>query len=128
MACGSPKVSAPFKKLPAMFRQMIHSRHLPVGFIFPDDPSHMRVEDARSFLNFIVERQKSDPSDTFEFHHWLNEQSELTQGPQTETPHEDLMRKGDRGRNSDKRTRQQSGHVEGESHGLRYHPGKITTA
>ena len=51
--------------------------HLPAGFHFPDDPSHMRKAEAQRFLQFIQLRQQSHPADVFQFHHWLNDADEL---------------------------------------------------
>ena len=46
--------------------------HLPPGFIFSDDPSHMKQEAAKEFLDFIRKRQVLHPKDVFGFEYWLD--------------------------------------------------------
>ncbi|KAF8432128.1 hypothetical protein L210DRAFT_933852 [Boletus edulis BED1] len=45
--------------------------HLPTGFVFPDDPSHMITSDAIQFLTFIRKYQEEAPNDVFKFQYWL---------------------------------------------------------
>lgn len=71
-----------------MYKKLIHGRYLPPRFELQGDPSHMKVEDAKVFLNFLIKRQRSDPSDVFKFTRWLNHKGELQEGSESESADE----------------------------------------
>lgn len=77
MIAKNPKISAPFKKLTEFQDDLFLSTHLPDGFSFPDDPSHLKTNDARHFLEFIRKRQRDVPNDIFAFQYWLDGKNEL---------------------------------------------------
>jgi len=79
LASGKKKVSAPFRRIAQDQKMFFFDRHLPPGFVFADDPSHLKVKDAERFVDFIRQRQKSHPGDVFRFHHYLNSQGELVE-------------------------------------------------
>ena len=51
--CKNLKISAPFKKLAKYQNDLFQLEHIPNDFIFPDDPSHLKANDAKQFLEFI---------------------------------------------------------------------------
>ncbi|KAN0074432.1 hypothetical protein V8E55_011844, partial [Tylopilus felleus] len=78
LVCRKKKASAPFKKLATSQDMLFKKNHLPPDFIFLDDPSHMKVGQARQFLEYIQKRQRKVPDDVFGFRYWLNSNGELT--------------------------------------------------
>jgi hypothetical protein len=56
---------------------LFKSDHLPLGFIFPDDPSHMKQEGAKQFLDFIRYRQIKHSENVFGFEYWLDSNGDL---------------------------------------------------
>ena len=77
MVCGKKKASAPFKKLPRKQDFLFGKKYIPADFVFPDDPSHLSVKQARQFLEHIRKRQRKAPDDVFRFCYWLNNEGEL---------------------------------------------------
>ncbi|KAF8128412.1 hypothetical protein EV363DRAFT_1451842 [Boletus edulis] len=59
---------------------MFLPEHLPIGFVFPDDLSHMTTSDATRFLAFIRKRQEEAPDDVFQFQCWLKGHQLITPG------------------------------------------------
>jgi hypothetical protein len=70
--CRNPKASAPFKKLTEHQVELFAKAHMPWGFWFTNDPSHLRSDEALRFLEFIRKRQDSNPEDIFAFQHRLD--------------------------------------------------------
>ncbi|KAN0101322.1 hypothetical protein V8E55_001306, partial [Tylopilus felleus] len=59
LVCGKKNASALFKKLPSSQEMLFKKNHIPPDFVFPDDPSHMKVEQARHFLEFVHKCQQN---------------------------------------------------------------------
>ena len=72
LVTGNSKILAPFKRLPRHQAELFAEGHVPDGFTFPDDPSHWTKDEALRFLNLIITRQESDPTDVFWFQFWLD--------------------------------------------------------
>ena len=77
LICKNPKISAPFKKLAKFQNDLFQPEHIPDGFIFLDDPSHLKANDAKWFLEFIRKQQLDVPDDVFQFQYWLDGKNEL---------------------------------------------------
>ena len=80
---GKPKISAPFKKLAYYQEMLFKDDHLPPGFIFFDDPSHMKQEAAKEFLDFIHKCQVLHSQDIFGFEYWLDSNGGLEDPAET---------------------------------------------
>lgn len=70
------KATAPFKKLAKIQEDLFVPEHLK-GFVFPDDPSHLKTFKANQFLQFIWKRQENEPNDVFAFQYWLDGKDKL---------------------------------------------------
>ena len=77
LVCGRKKASAPFKKLLGKQDFLFGKKYIPADFVFPDDPSHLNVKQARQFLEHIHKHQRKAPDDVFRFRYWLNNEGEL---------------------------------------------------
>ena len=53
LICKNLKVSASFTKLAKFQNDLFQLEHILDGFIFPDDPSHLKANDVKWFLKFI---------------------------------------------------------------------------
>ncbi|KAI5999888.1 hypothetical protein F5J12DRAFT_952083 [Pisolithus orientalis] len=56
---------------------MIAAHHLPEGFTFNHDPSHMWMTTATQLLSFWHKQQESHPNDVFQFQKWINHSGKL---------------------------------------------------
>ncbi|KAI6140040.1 hypothetical protein BKA82DRAFT_29334 [Pisolithus tinctorius] len=56
---------------------MIAAHHLPEGFTFNHDPSHMWTTTATQLLSFWCKRQETHPNDVFGFQKWIDQSGEL---------------------------------------------------
>ncbi|KAF8132888.1 hypothetical protein EV363DRAFT_1295700 [Boletus edulis] len=72
IATRKPRVTAPFKKLGRLSATLFDDRHLPRKWNIPDDPSHLKRQEALHFLEFIRNRQALFPDDIFKFQCWLD--------------------------------------------------------
>ncbi|KIO04843.1 hypothetical protein M404DRAFT_25924 [Pisolithus tinctorius Marx 270] len=77
LACGNPSSAVPFKNFGHHQAKMIAARHLPEGFTFDRDPSHMWTTTATQLLSFWHKRQETHPNDVFGFQKWINRSGEL---------------------------------------------------
>ncbi|KIO06691.1 hypothetical protein M404DRAFT_24391 [Pisolithus tinctorius Marx 270] len=77
LACGNPSSAVPFKNFSHHQAEMIAARHLPEGFTFDHDPSHMWTTTATQLLSFWRKRQETHPNDVFGFQKWIDRSGEL---------------------------------------------------
>ncbi|KAI6140993.1 hypothetical protein BKA82DRAFT_4018936 [Pisolithus tinctorius] len=77
LACGNPSSAVPFKNFGHHQAEMIAARHLPEGFTFDHDPSHMWMTTATQLLSFWRKRQETHPNDVFGFQKWIDRSGEL---------------------------------------------------
>ncbi|KAI6153271.1 hypothetical protein BKA82DRAFT_4349775 [Pisolithus tinctorius] len=77
LACGNPSSAVPFKNFGHHQAEMIAARHLPEGFTFDRDPSHMWTTTATQLLSFWRKRQETHPNDVFGFQKWIDRSGEL---------------------------------------------------
>ncbi|KAI6156017.1 hypothetical protein BKA82DRAFT_4011387 [Pisolithus tinctorius] len=77
LACGNPSSAVPFKNFSHHQAEMIAARHLPEGFTFDRDPSHMWTTTATQLLSFWRKRQETHPNDVFGFQKWIDRSGEL---------------------------------------------------
>ena len=77
LVCGKKNALAPFKKLPSSQEMLFKKNHIPPDIIFPNDPSHMKVEQAWHFLEFVCKRQRKFPNDVFGLRYWFNNKGKL---------------------------------------------------
>ncbi|KAI6154791.1 hypothetical protein BKA82DRAFT_4347862 [Pisolithus tinctorius] len=79
-SCRNPLSAVPFKNFGHHQAEMIAARHLPEGFTFDHDPSHMWMTTATQLLSFWRKRQETHPNDVFGFQKWID-QSGVLQPP-----------------------------------------------
>ncbi|KAI6146187.1 hypothetical protein BKA82DRAFT_4015772 [Pisolithus tinctorius] len=77
LACGNPSSAVPFKNFGHHQAEMIAAHHLPEGFTFDCDPSHMWMTTATQLLSFWCKRQETHPNDVFGFQKWIDRSGEL---------------------------------------------------
>ncbi|KAI6141197.1 hypothetical protein BKA82DRAFT_4018819 [Pisolithus tinctorius] len=63
LACGNPLSAVPFKNFGHHQVEMIAAHHLPEGFTFDCDPSHMWTTTATQLLSFWHKQQETHPND-----------------------------------------------------------------
>ncbi|KAI6008925.1 hypothetical protein F5J12DRAFT_936094 [Pisolithus orientalis] len=62
-SCGNPSSAVPFKNFGHHQAEMIAACHLPEGFAFDCNPSHMWMTTATQLLSFWCKQQESHPND-----------------------------------------------------------------
>ncbi|KAF8137049.1 hypothetical protein EV363DRAFT_1293429 [Boletus edulis] len=73
IATRKPRVTAPFKQLGRLSANLFDDQHLSRKWNIPDNPSHLKSQEALHFLEFIQNRQALFPDDIFKFQSWLDQ-------------------------------------------------------